>query len=398
MGRHLITIISVAASILLFSCCKTGYEKGSLQPEWEVQIPTGTSEEIFYSGLPNLPKYGDLIVAHTTVRDEGFWAEDNRLCAINTKTGDIVWYFPADLDVKHYCHFDAKGYANNGKLVFQYAKNFHDETVIWDVTTLCMDIRDGSVLWEIEGRRPNKNRPTVGRNNECYFSPDSCNVYKADLNTNQVQPFFNTGDKDICINDLALCDNSLVVSCYSLSEEEYMLESFVMVLDCSTGEEKFRRHLGRETVPSHSLLEGNILYSNLETSMMAIDISKDETLWERDDYWAYVLMDMYIYKDVILKCAGNATVGYNKKTGEIIYSYRDYGSWNTSVDGKYAYFINCCDDDIDIIDIESGEKLDKIVCPYGNLGFGGSYPAIYDNKMYVMGERRLFRYPTYPWN
>ena len=64
---------------------------------------------------------------------------------------------------------------------------------------------------------------------------------------------------------------------------------------------------------------------------------------------------------------------------------------------KYAYLVNRRNE-IDIIDVETGTKLDKIVCPYGEIGFFGSYPVIYDNKMYVMGENRLFRYPTYPWH
>ena len=395
-SRSFLAFVAFALSFL-YSCCRMPYEQGSLQPEWETVIPTGTSGEIFYDGLPNMPKSGDLVIAHTTVRDEGFWAEDNRLCAINVNSGEISWYYPANLNEKHYAHFDAKGYSYSGKIVFQYAKNYKDDSSKWKITSLCLNAENGLIIWEIDGETPNSRRPSVGRKNDCFFSPDSCSVYKVDLNTDQIIDFYHTVSNDIYITDIALFDNYLVLSCCSDSVEEYQLETYVFIIDATTGQEVFNSYLGRCSVPPHCLLEKNILYANVETYLTAIDIRTGQRLWERDDRWAYTLFDMYIYKDVLLKCAGNATVGYDKVTGKILYDYRDYGSYYTTLEGQYAYLVNRRNE-IDIIDVETGTKLDKIVCPYGEIGFFGSYPAIYDNKMYVMGENRLFRYPTYPWH
>ena len=396
MEKHLIIPISTFF-LLFFSCCKVSYKEGTLQPEWTVEIPTGTSGEIFYDGIPNMPKYGDLIIAHTTIADEGLFAEDNRLCAINVKTGKIEWYYPSDLEERHYAHFDAKGYLFKNKLIFQYSKDYKTFSERWYRTTVCLNVEDGSVLWEKEGRTTNKDIPSVGRNHECFFVPDSCHVYKANLETNQIEQFYNTGNKDIVINDISLSGDYLVLSCYSHSTEEYQFETYVTILDITTGDVIFDRHLGISDVPSHSCLENGRLYANRETYLAAIDIHTGETLWERDDYWTYTLFDLHLYKDVLLKCAGNATTAYDKNTGEILYDYRNYGSWYSSLHGKYVYLVNrkC---KIDIIDIETGTKLDQIVCPYGRQGFFGSYPVIYDDKMYIMGgTNRLFRYPVYPW-
>lgn len=393
MEMRLTIIFNIGLSFLC-SCCKTQYEQGSLKPEWETVIPTGTSGEIFYEGLPNLPKCNNLIIAHTTLRDEGFLAEDNRLCAIDVNTGNVAWYFPANQNEKHNCFFNAKGYLYSNKLVFQYEKNSMDYP--WTITSTCLDVHTGSVIWELDRESPNSHRPAVGTKNDCFFSPDSCSVYKVDLNTDQVIDFYHTVSNDIYITDLALFDNYLALSCRSISDEEYKFETFVFIVDATTGQEVFNSYLGRCSVPPHCLLEKNILYANVETYLTAIDIRTGQRLWERDDRWAYTLFDMYIYKDVLLKCAGNATVGYDKVTGKILYDYRDYGSYYTTLEGQYAYLVNRRNE-IDIIDVETGTKLDKIVCPYGEIGFFGSYPAIYDNKMYIMGENRLFRYPTYPW-
>ena len=100
------TINKIAISILICSCCKMQHEQGSVKPEWYADIPTFESPEIFYDGLPNIPQCGDLLIAHTTIRDDGFMAEDNRLCAININTREASWYFPGNLEEKHYAHFD----------------------------------------------------------------------------------------------------------------------------------------------------------------------------------------------------------------------------------------------------------------------------------------------------
>ena len=79
------------------------YEQGSLQPEWSARIPTFESSDIYYPGILNLPKSGDIMVVPTTIYDGGFMWEDNRLCGVDLKTGDVKWCFPSDLDNRRYC-------------------------------------------------------------------------------------------------------------------------------------------------------------------------------------------------------------------------------------------------------------------------------------------------------
>jgi outer membrane protein assembly factor BamB len=154
--------------------------------------------------------------------------------------------------------------------------------------------------------------------------------------------------------------------------------------------------LGESSVPAHCFLEGNTIYSNVDRTMMAIDLKTGETIWERYDMCAYTCQDVLFFNDVLMKCAVNATIGYDKKNGEVKYLFDDYGSWYVSQEGRYAYFINC-KNVLDILDIETGQKLDYIECPNKRKGFFGSYPMIYDDKLYIIGNNTLYRYPTYPW-
>ena len=108
---------------------------------------------------------------------------------------------------------------------------------------------------------------------------------------------------------------------------------------------------------------------------------------------------MFEYGGVLLKCAVNATTGYNAKMGEVLYSYDNYGSNYATQQGRYVYLLTA-KSLVDIIDIKSGRKLDFIKCKYADKSkhFFGSYPTLIDGKMYIiMSYNHLFRYPTYPW-
>ena len=381
----------------LCSCCKVQHEQGSLQPEWSFAIPTYESEEIFYDGLPNLPKNKDIILAHTTVYDGGFQNEDNRLCAIDIKRGNVVWYFPSDLATRHFCRFDAKGYAYNDKFVFQYMKNGNGDSQYDTHTTVCLDARNGDILWELDGvfYLDSINKDVVGDGKDCFFVQGENKVCKADLSDNSMETIYDTDT--LHISGIRLCDDYLVVSCFAPSKEEFKQHNYCVVLDKETADAITRPiYIGECDLCCHGLVEDGILYANQNRYITAIDIRNNTKLWERQDDWAYILVDMYVHKNVLLKCAVNATVGYDKKTGEILYDYQDYGSWYTSIHKGYAYLLNR-KDILVVFDVLTGKMLDHVVCPVVGDGFFGSYPVVYDEKLYIIGGNSLYRYPTYPW-
>ena len=102
------SIIISIVSLLLCSCCKSQHEQGSLRPEWSARIPTYESQEIFCSGILNLPKSGNIMVVPTTIYDGGIMHEDNRVCGMELNTGKVKWYFPSNMDDRQYCYFNSK--------------------------------------------------------------------------------------------------------------------------------------------------------------------------------------------------------------------------------------------------------------------------------------------------
>lgn len=387
------------------SCCKIQLcsfsmiqqGRGLMQLERSYAIPTFESEEIFYDGLPNLPRCGDIIVAHTTIYDGGFQYEDNRLCALNLQSGDIEWYFPADPAVRSCCHFDGKGYAYNDRVVFQYSENWDGEPFSDMHRTVCLDAENGEIIWERDGvsEMDSINKDVVGEGSDCFFVQGSNLICKVDMSSDVVETFFDADS--LHVDGLSLCGDYLIVSCsIRLHNEQFEQENYCIILDKGTAEMVIPPvYIGVATVRCHGLIEDGILYANMDRYISAIDIRNGEKLWERYDEWAYILVDMYVYKDVLLKCAVNATVGYDKRTGEILYDFQNYGSWFTTVHKGYAYLLNR-KDNLDVFDVLTGKKMDHVVCPDGG-DFFGSYPMVYDEKLYIIGGNKLYRYPIYPW-
>ena len=369
------TIIMTAVIIGLCSCCKMQHEQGSVKPEWYADIPTFESPEIFYDGLPNMPQCGDLIIAHTTIYDGGFWLEDNRLCAIDVKSGNTVWYFPADLATRHNCSFNAEGYTYEDKLVFQYRKTEGLDNS--SHTTVCLNAKSGKVIWELEKNSVSWdriNKDVVGYENYCFFVHGENEVCRVDLSNDDIETFYDADS--LHISGINLSDKYLVVSCDIPTGEEFQDNRYCLVLDRNTGALIIPPVLvGSGDIRCKGMIYGDVLYATLDTEITAIDVRGNRKLWERSDYWAYFMEDMYLYGDVLLKCCAYATVGYNKNNGEIIYDYRDYGSWYTTVHQGYAYLVSL-KDELDIIDIATGQKVSKILCPDREAGFIGSYPMI----------------------
>ena len=406
MIKHLILKISSLLLITLSSCCKMQHGKGTLQPEWETRIPTGSSKYIYYDGLPVLPKYKDWIIAHTTIVDE-FFKEDNRLCAVNLNTGLVDRYFPKNTEERHYCHFGANSYQYKNKLVFQYQKDARTYESRDCHTTCCLNLDSGEILWEIE-RNSKDGRPAnmdiIGKGATCYFVQDNNIVCCVDLDTDVRTEIYK--DDRLKINYMSFAEtNRLLLFCYK-EVGSFAYDTYIKILNLKTKEIEYFRKLTPEnanrmitSIPAIGFEKNGIVYTNLDTYTAAIDISSDRLLWERkEDYWAYNSKDMFEYNGVLLKCGINATTGYNAKTGEILYDYRDYGSYDTTQDGKYVYMVNR-KQNIDIIEIETGKVLDFVKCKYADKGedFSGSYPTLIDGKMYIMSYNHLFRYPTYPW-
>ena len=87
MRRLLTLIYSIILLLTFVSCCKS-YKTG-ISPDVRIVINKGINEYIYSEGLKQLPKYYDLIIAHTSFLIDKDKIEDDRLCAINVKNGKV---------------------------------------------------------------------------------------------------------------------------------------------------------------------------------------------------------------------------------------------------------------------------------------------------------------------
>ena len=117
-------LICLYSVLLIFcvSCCKENVE---VTPDKTITIDKGNCQYVYSEGLQNLPKYKNQIIAHTSFLLDNW--DDDRLCAINLKTGKADWYFPKDLSKAYKCAFDGFSYIYENKLVLQKNLTRHFE-------------------------------------------------------------------------------------------------------------------------------------------------------------------------------------------------------------------------------------------------------------------------------
>lgn len=381
--------------------CQMQRGQGLSLPDREIAIPTGASPCIYYMGIPDLPEAGGVTVAHTTIFDGGFRNEDNRLCGVDTDSGVIRWHYPSDLNERHYCSFDGKAHAWHGKLVFQCRPDTRTDAGAERCRTVCIDAEDGRTLWEKDNVTAGDILPrdVVGDGPRCWFTQGGGSITQHNLRTSVDREIFHSDS--LIISGISLWGKHLLLCCRTTRETGGRFGNYAVVLNAGTGAlELPPRHIREDCVPLHGVISDGVLYADSDTFLTAVEIRGGKTLWTRDDSWAYSLMDMFVCSSaegpsrrILLRCSGNSISGYDCATGRILYEYRNYGTWRTSVDGRTAYILNRRQE-VDVMDIATGEFTGTLRCPGEALGedFTGSYPVIRGRHLYIMGSRHLFRY------
>lgn len=407
------TLITISLLSILVVSCDWLLDKGTVkpQPEWEADI-SFQGCEVYGFGIQKIMKHDDMIVAHTTFSPlDMIGIPDNRLCAIDMKTGQSLWFFPKDENKRYAYNFNGKGHLYKDKLVFRYydKKNYPDP---WANAVVCLDVETGEEKWRIEGFVSDNSiipvQDVEGDERFCYFIRNESVIYCADLESDTCSIIKEYAD--YTVNKIELTSDKNIIVFYSTAEKDesnYLIRhNHLDILDRNTSEVIFTYSLETDIIPTilrEFSLEGGIekdgvLYLWSYCYNSAVDITSGEVLWERCDRFTYRPNVHLLYDNILLKCCDNATVAYDIHTGEIIYGEDNYGCWNATLHGKYVYLFGR-DQKIDIIDIETGEKVDYIKCKYHSKGerLWGSYPTVIDDKLYMMSDYHLFRYPLYPW-
>lgn len=396
LTRLTISIISLCS---ISSCGKPDipFPKGPL-PEWEVQIPTKKADVISWLGLYDIYKYGDILVAHTSFYTDPA-AEDNRLCGINEKTGEVEWFFPADTTKRYDYLFDSKAYQYKNLLFFKYSDN--DPRPLKRTYTTCFDIVTQKETWKIEDNASGEHI-VYGVDNKCYFSNSSDELYCMNLDDLSMTKIFESDTTSISDMIVSKDNKYIIISHYRTvvadNKNYYYVKAFITVLDS----ENNSLVLNKEISPSGyyylslspTLFEyEGIVYVNINTYIAALNIQKNYIVWERYDDGMYMKRDMNNYNDIIFKSGINAISGYNSKTGERMYFHDFFGTMYSNCYGRFQYAIDS-GLNLRIFDIETGKTLSIVKPKYKYRGdyFFGSNPTKIGDKLYIMGKKHLYRY------
>ncbi|MCR4571082.1 MAG: PQQ-like beta-propeller repeat protein, partial [Bacteroidales bacterium] len=79
------------------------------------------------------------------------------------------------------------------------------------------------------------------------------------------------------------------------------------------------------------------------------------------------------------------------KTGNPLYDYPELGADRVTIDDGKVYFVASYGT-LYIMNLKDGRILSATECPGYGTYFFGSYPTIYDNKLYIMGGTQLHCY------
>lgn len=379
--------ISIIISILclLCSCCKDNLY---VYPDKKVSIYNGDSYYVYYDGLKILPKYKNLLISHTTFSIDNW--DDDRLCAINLKTGKADWYFPSDLSKAYKCAFDGFPYMYDKYIVFKYIENFPYNLY---GKVVCINLDNQDILWERQ--EPDTDIRTgndiIGNGEYCYFI-ENRKILRGNIKTGNMECLYSTAENKLSYLNISDDGNIFFFEFKSIylneDKSDYYNEIYAVIIDKSSGKELFRHNIkpfdntSALQYTGKGRVQDGILYANVDTYITAVDIKTGQQLWERDDPEAYILEDLIVYNGVVLKCGGNSTYGYNAQTGELLYKYDCFGSHYTTRNGKYAYMVTNAGW-LAVIDITTGNIHKRIDCP--DEMFFGSYPTFYDDNMYIMG-------------
>lgn len=402
-------MISVVALCSISSCSwirgllKYDYAAEGALLEWEFLIPPPSF--IIGSGIPNLPKHNDVIIAHTTIQFNLTGKTDNRLFGINERTDEILWYFPADLSVPECCDFDANGYQYDGKIVFRYRKRYALNGTQSIISTVCLDIETGDVLWEHTDSQHLRfsTKDVIGLGSTCYYVENGSSIYKLDMTSMETSYLCTFEGKNI----YSLCltsDNRILVLCPE-EDDMYNIANHIFIIDRESADIYYEDTFANDSSyssaferPAGVTEHNGFLYLLQDLDVTAVDISTGELKWkqQRDGTYHFPWVGLVCTDDILFVLINNELIAYNPITGEELYTTRDtVGGAKKIIVRDNLVFL--CDGWIDVLDYNTGAIVDKLRCKreMGGDDFRGTNIVFHDDQMYAMTGWTICRYPKY---
>lgn len=394
-NKHLVLVF-----ILTFvSCCKSHDETVGPKLLWSVDLPRFDSPGVLWQGERIMPIYSDIIVAHTTMHDD--WDEpwtiaDNRLCGINLITKSVEWLYPKTEAISMDIVFNHIGYSCGRLFVVKYLEtNENGDVRSYYTSTAAVDIVTGEERWRYREQTEEIAsffRGVVGDGNKCYFINDGQRVYMTDIQSGETELLYSAGEMKISNSPFFIENNLMAIIQSSWEDPTY---SELVVVNPIT-----KTIIKRTVMPKvkeindrciGAINNGNTIYGYIAEYNFAYDIDNEKKLWECWTPGCDNAMDLLLRDGILYKAGDSWTYALDAKTGNPLYDYPELGADRVTIDDGKVYFVASYGT-LYIMNLKDGRILSATECPGYGTYFFGSYPTIYDNKLYIMGGTQLHCY------
>jgi outer membrane protein assembly factor BamB len=422
MVRFLIYASKILVLFLLLGCSCTptpspDIKVEGIQPVWSTKLLGKAG--IYNYGLIGLPIFNGKILFHSTYFTN-IDAEDNRIHALDMKTGEIGWTFPEKYKKENSMFFGGVPYLFNEYIVTKMPKS--GITLPYD-RLICINMNTGNEVWKKSFNESNSFNVNydniVGKNSEFYFFQQTYTnavLYKGDVITGDISILLNihaTPPNNYCrtSSELILYKNTENNKDYIYfgglesiidDSDEYSLYLYKINITNKIVEDKIEifKSSDYDFPINHNILVENKIFFTAGRMASCYNISSNTIEWtyKSTESYNYMTNNVVVNEGVVFLYGDNRYVGLDANTGEKLYQ-GDIQCGNANAFNGYVYVI-ARDAKLYILDIKTGKTLHRIICPEeytSRTGFN-TYckPQVYDDKLYVFGNYHAYCYDAEP--
>lgn len=307
--------------------------------------------------------------------------------------------FPSDINKPHNYYFDSPGYRWGQYLVVRSTSaNNACERI------LCIDLRSNQLIWE-KDFSPKQEKSTnriVGIGDKCYFVMHNRNqvsfLYQADLITGDTTLLYTANNAFFSGGKLGVTESMQLHFLFGMDTLIYLvnynLENQAILSKIQVPLNEYRPSAG---LSQCEFTDDRIYYCSANTTF-CLDLVSGEKIWEYTNRSKKCNL-ITISNDILFTYSYDGYIGLDARTGKELYIGDESAQW-AYIHDNIVYFDNYAGQ-IMVVDLLSGNVLDKIICPSERGGKGrfsnGTDAVVYGDWLYLMSSNMVYCYPKYPW-
>lgn len=366
---------------------------------WSQRLPG--SAGIYNEGLIGLPVVDNKVLFHSTLFTNEY-QEDNRIHALDSTTGKLVWTFPSGFDSREPYYFEGKPYIHEDVLVTKMSAfepySYHDRILLLNVKSgikqklihiprslsqfSCRDVTgDGQDAWFIlEDNRNSylyKLTLTTGDTTRILTLQSGTDGGRVEVTSRELTLTMFEGQRIIC---LGLLDKG---------EDGSGLQ--VIVVNADTGHFLLKKEVKQDLnfILNSVLIKGDQLFYTCGRFAGCIGIPDGQYCWQFDAGGSVdqIIPGLVVQDSIALVWGHSGYTGVDVRTGRKLYTKE---MECVSVSGFSPWFFSVrSDGKVSIIQQNTGDEIRQLSVRSTINRAGFSYsckPGISGNSLFLFGE------------